>query len=188
MIATRISGLAVEPWTKGEIYAVAADWAQASSPILTSIEGGWSGNGRQVADYRHRVKDALRAIVIDAIAMSEGIASEDVDDDEVDGIVASATEISIDVDGRPWHFAGRLMTAAVYTTYGSVRGQCGHVHRTEAAAEKCLAHDQAACRSQRGYSDRMVCVVDAAGCLETMDGETVWPSHGRRCGAVRAEC
>ena len=65
-------------------------------------------------------------------------------------------------------------TKTVYTTYGSVRGQCGHAHRSEAAAERCLASDQRACHSQRGYSDRMVCVVGDSGYLETTEGETVW--------------
>lgn len=94
------SGLAVEPWSKGEIYAVCANWAQASDPILVYGPDGWSGNGRQVADYRHRTKDALRAIIIEAIAMSEGIPSDDVDDDEVDGIVDDATEISDEVEAE----------------------------------------------------------------------------------------
>jgi hypothetical protein len=94
------SGLAVEPWSKGEIYAVCANWAQASDPILVYGPDGWSGNGRQVADYRHRTKDALRAIIIEAIAVSEGIPSDDVDDDEVDGIVDDATEISDEAESE----------------------------------------------------------------------------------------
>jgi hypothetical protein len=90
------SGLAVEPWSKGEIYAVAANWSQAASEVL-SYSGkadGWSGTGRQVADYRHRAKDALRAIIVESIATSEGIPSDDVDNDDVDGIIDAAVEIS----------------------------------------------------------------------------------------------
>jgi len=41
-----------------------------------------------------------------------------------------------------------------YTTSGSVRGQCGHHHRTREAAERCLERDRRGCRSQGGYSDR----------------------------------
>lgn len=37
-----MSGLAVEPWSAGEIYAVAADWAQASSPVLVYGQDGWT--------------------------------------------------------------------------------------------------------------------------------------------------
>jgi len=29
-----MSGLACEPWAEGEIYAVAANWSQASSPVM----------------------------------------------------------------------------------------------------------------------------------------------------------
>jgi hypothetical protein len=46
-----------------------------------------------------------------------------------------------------------------YTTYGSIRGGCDHRHATKAAAEKCLAHDQA------GYSDREIVLVGDDGYL-----------------------
>jgi|GEM_PF-3486643 len=41
-----------------------------------------------------------------------------------------------------------------YTTWGPVRGDCGHVHRTREAAVKCLLQDQRSCAQQGGYSDR----------------------------------
>lgn len=47
-----------------------------------------------------------------------------------------------------------------YTTKGSVRGSCGHNHRTISAACKCAAEDMAACQKQGGYSDRSVCRTD----------------------------
>lgn len=72
-----------------------------------------------------------------------------------------------------------------YTTYGSVRGQCGHKHRTIEAAARCLSSDQAGCRAQGGYSDRAVCAVDEGGYLADLEGRTVWPPHGRSSGAVR---
>ncbi len=43
-----------------------------------------------------------------------------------------------------------------YITIGSVRGWCGHVHRTELGAVRCLARDRRGCRGQGGYSDRNV--------------------------------
>ncbi len=43
---------------------------------------------------------------------------------------------------------------ATYTTSGSVRGCCGHRHRTLGAAVACLRRDQDGCASQGGYSDR----------------------------------
>jgi hypothetical protein len=75
-----------------------------------------------------------------------------------------------------------------YTTYGHVRGQCGHVHETMEAAEACAARDGDGCHSQGGYSDRHGYVVDEDGYLVTRSGNPVWPAHGRSTGAVRAEC
>lgn len=57
----------------------------------------------------------------------------------------------------------RLPTASApyWTSIGPVRGWCGHRHRSEAAAARCLKEDQAGCRSQGGYSDRVVVRKDA---------------------------
>jgi hypothetical protein len=92
---TGMSGLAVEPWSKGEIYAVAANWAQASAPVYVYGERGWDIDhcGRQVADFRHSARAALEAQVEYAIATSEGIPSDEVDADEVDAICDDAVEI-----------------------------------------------------------------------------------------------
>lgn len=46
-----------------------------------------------------------------------------------------------------------------YTTTGSVRGDCGHQHRTPAAARACIDRDHRACASQGGYSDRLIVAV-----------------------------
>lgn len=43
-----------------------------------------------------------------------------------------------------------------FTTWGSVRGDCGHAHRTIEAAEACRSRDSRGCRSQGGYSDREI--------------------------------
>jgi len=43
-----------------------------------------------------------------------------------------------------------------YTTWGPVRGGCGHVHRTLSGAQACLARDGRGCRRQGGYSDRLI--------------------------------
>lgn len=47
-----------------------------------------------------------------------------------------------------------------YTTEGSVRGSCGHEHRTLDAVLRCLERDQRGCASQGGYSDRRVVRTD----------------------------
>ena len=46
-----------------------------------------------------------------------------------------------------------------YTTFGSVRGGCGHRHKTLESARRCLDKDQSGCGSQGGYSDREVVLV-----------------------------
>lgn len=80
-----------------------------------------------------------------------------------------------------------------FTTHGSVRGGCGHRHRTAKAAQDCCDRDQRACAGpdslyggslSRGYSDRIVAVVIDGILYHDVDGENpVWPSHGRSCGA-----
>lgn len=70
-----------------------------------------------------------------------------------------------------------------YTTYGHVRGCSGVLHRSLEAAERALARDQAACRGQGGYSDRIVAVVIDGRLYHDEDGqEPIWPSHGRGDG------
>lgn len=51
----------------------------------------------------------------------------------------------------------------LFTCWGSVRCGCGVAHKTEEAAEKCIAADQRGCESQGGYSDRRVREIDEAG-------------------------
>lgn len=84
-------GLAVEPWCKGEVYAVAADWSQASCPVMVYGEDGWDneGHGRQVADFRHRPRAALESIIREAIEMG----GDEPDDDEVEAILDAAVEL-----------------------------------------------------------------------------------------------
>jgi len=83
------SGLAVEPWLKGEIYAVAADWSQAAGQVWSYGEDGWIPTGQQVADYRHHACAALAREISEALVMS----GEEDDEDEVSDIVSRAVEI-----------------------------------------------------------------------------------------------
>jgi hypothetical protein len=46
-----------------------------------------------------------------------------------------------------------------YTTTGSVRGSCGHKHRTITTAYACLCEDQRGCKNQGGYSDRDIVLI-----------------------------
>jgi hypothetical protein len=47
-----------------------------------------------------------------------------------------------------------------FTTWGSVRGCCGHEHETYGQAETCMMADAIGCRSAGGGSDRQVREVD----------------------------
>jgi hypothetical protein len=55
------------------------------------------------------------------------------------------------------------MTKTTYTNIGSVRGSCGHNHRTISGALRCLDSDQSGCRQCGGYSDRVVRVGGKGG-------------------------
>jgi hypothetical protein len=85
------SGMAVAPWDPSEIYAVAANWAQASAPVWTYGLDGWTmdSHGRQVADFRHDSREALESEIREA--MIAGGSGED--DDEVAAIMSFAVEI-----------------------------------------------------------------------------------------------
>lgn len=48
------------------------------------------------------------------------------------------------------------MKKPAYTTAGSIRGCCGHTHRTLSGALRCLQRDEDGCGSQGGYSDRRI--------------------------------
>lgn len=56
-----------------------------------------------------------------------------------------------------------------YTLTGSVRGNCGHNHRTIEAAAECCLRDQRDCNRAGGYSDRNLRVIE--------DGETREPNE-----------
>jgi hypothetical protein len=58
-----------------------------------------------------------------------------------------------------------------WTTYGSVRGGCGHLHRTVEAAARCRQRDAHGCAVQGGYSDRAVMAVGRDGCLYRDPGD-----------------
>lgn len=87
-----LRGIAVEPWGAGEIYAVAANWAQASGQVYHwggEACDGWVPTQWQVADFCHDDRAALRSMIVEAIEMG----GDEVDDDEVDGIIDDAVDL-----------------------------------------------------------------------------------------------
>ena len=70
-----------------------------------------------------------------------------------------------------------------FTTYGPIRGCCGHRHKTRDAAERCRQQDQNGCASQStgGYTDRDVAVIGDDGFLYYDEECTDWvPSRGQK--------
>jgi len=82
------SGLVIEPWSRGEVYGVAADWTQAASSVWCYGDGEWvrDAQGRQVADFRHRPIEALISELRQALIMGGD------DEDEAEAIAADAIE------------------------------------------------------------------------------------------------
>lgn len=64
----------------------------------------------------------------------------------------------------------------MFTTWGPVRGDCGHVHRTFRGADMCIHLDARDCRSQGGYSDRDIYLID---CIEELQSYDVLRGPGR---------
>jgi len=53
------------------------------------------------------------------------------------------------------------VTGPFYTTWGPVRGECGHRHNSVRAAARCCVLDRRYCERSRGsYSDRSLWRVD----------------------------
>lgn len=49
-----------------------------------------------------------------------------------------------------------MTTTDIYTTWGSIRGGCGHAHRSLTTARSCLRRDARGCAEQGGWSDRLL--------------------------------
>lgn len=74
---------------------------------------------------------------------------------------------------------------STYTTRGSVRGGCGHRHKTIESALACAERDARACASLGGgaYSDRRVARTDGTP-LTDAEGDAIWKALDARV-AVR---
>lgn len=54
-----------------------------------------------------------------------------------------------------------------FIAVGSVRGWCGHIHRTKEGASGCAERDQRSCQKVRGYSDLTVRRVELGESIPT---------------------
>lgn len=78
----------------GVVYAVAANWANASDPVLSLIglegEEEWDGIGWQVGDFSHEQEVALRKVMErDACDSGEDPESDEIAD-EIDAAIEAA--------------------------------------------------------------------------------------------------
>jgi len=78
-------------------------------------------------------------------------------------------------DAPPLAAGCEIVMADAFTTWGPVRGDCGHVHPTEAEAAACIHRDAAGCARQGGYSDRRPRRI---GCRADLDGYDVTRGPG----------
>lgn len=75
-----------------------------------------------------------------------------------------------------------------YTTIGSVRGSCGHKHRTREAAQRCLEQDKQDCAAQGGYSDRLILASDSNSTQTWITDETTGETFCSECGGGIDSC
>lgn len=83
---------------------------------------------------------------------------------------------------------GRPAAAGIYRAYDTTTEWMGRPRATVEAAQADADRHNDGCASQGGYGSAIVVRRDEDGTgdrCETLDGETVWPPHGRSCGAVR---
>lgn len=80
------AGLVIAPWSEDEVYGVAANWAEASSPIRTYGPDGWEQSRYQVADFCHEPREAMGCELRQAL-----VASGD-DEGQADDLLDTATE------------------------------------------------------------------------------------------------
>lgn len=80
-----------------------------------------------------------------------------------------------------------IQTATEFRAYDTVTEWSGPVRDTVEAAEKDAARHNRGCAKQGGYGSAEVVTRDpeAPSRLVDLRGKSVWPPHGRSCGAAR---
>lgn len=64
-----------------------------------------------------------------------------------------------------------------FSNIGSIRGCCGHKHRSLKSATKCLKDDQQDCEKQGGYSDRLTKIIEKGEVKELSANEYAYQDH-----------
>lgn len=76
----------------------------------------------------------------------------------------------------------------IYRAYDTTTEWMGRPRASVAAAHSDADRHNAGCLAQGGYGRAIVVRRDEEGRgdrCETLSGKTVWPPHGKSCGAVR---
>lgn len=75
----------------GDTYRLAANFAEASSPVkVEDVDGNWQSTQYQVADFRHRPEAAMRRILEETAAMGD---DPDDEEDAIEAAVESMREV-----------------------------------------------------------------------------------------------
>lgn len=72
-----------------------------------------------------------------------------------------------------------------YRAYDTTTEWSGPPRWTVAAAQRDADRHNTGCASQGGYGSAIVARRDDSDRLLDMDGDYIWPPHGRGCGAAR---
>jgi hypothetical protein len=83
---------------------------------------------------------------------------------------------------------GGRPVSCIYRAYDSTTEWMGRPRETITQAQADALRHNVGCANQGGYGSAVVVRRDDGGTgsrCETLDGETVWPNHGRTSGAVR---
>jgi len=75
-------------------------------------------------------------------------------------------------------------TATEYRAHDTVTGWQGPPRGDEEIAQADAATHNDGCAEQGGYGSAIVVVRDGGRCVD-LDGQPVWPAHGRTIGAAR---
>jgi hypothetical protein len=79
-----------------------------------------------------------------------------------------------------------MTTTTEYRAYDTTTEWSGPVRATIEAAQRDATRHNSGCEEQGGYGSAVVVQrLDGGGRLADLDGQAVWPPHGRTSGAAR---
>jgi hypothetical protein len=101
---------------------------------------------------------------------------------EVDGVQVATGKGDVPSVERAMYLAGRV--AAIYRAFDTTTEWSGPIRQNVSAALADAARHNQGCSDQGGYGSAIVALRDGNR-IQTLDGQTIWPPHGRTSGAAR---